>query len=143
MTDPITGKTNYSVAGLKAASEQFYYDNLHVPVGTLNINNSGIKKLVKPESIQDKLSRLGIGHDKSQKGHVKPRPLPYGAITNDEIETAPAPAPAPVEVRDQFERLIIKPTLHGGKKRKSKRMKTRYRKKYKGKRSNKTRRYRK
>jgi hypothetical protein len=68
MTDPITGKTNYSVAGLKAASEQFYYDNLHVPVGTLNINNSGIKKPVKPESIQDKLRRLGIGPDKSQKG---------------------------------------------------------------------------
>ena len=137
MTDPITGKTNYSVAGLKAASEQFYYDNLHVPVGTLNINNSGIKKPVKPESIQDKLSRLGIGPDKSQKGPVKPRPLPYGAITNDEMETAPAS-----DARfDEFERPIKPP--NGGKKRKSKRMKTRYRKKYKGKRSNKTRRYRK
>ena len=138
MTDPITGKTNYSVAGLKAASEQFYYDNLHVPVGTLNINNSGIKKPVKPESIQDKLSRLGIGPDKSQKGPVKPHQLPYGAITNDEMKTASAP-----EVRDQFERLIIQPTQHGGKKRKSKRMKSRYHRKYKGKRSNKTRRYRK
>ena len=142
MTDPITGKTNYSVAGLKAASEQFYYDNLHVPVGTLNINNSGIKKPVKPESIHDKLSRLGVGPDKSQKGPVKPRQLPYGAITNDEMETAPASASASSDERDRFERLIHKPP-NGGKKRKSKRMKSRYRKKYKGKRSNKTRRYRK
>ena len=122
MTDPITGKTYYSVAGLKAASEQFYYDQETQLTGKFAQlkTNSGIKKPVKPESIQDKLSRLGIGPDKSQKGHVKPRPLPYGAITNDEMKTQ-----------------------HGGKKRKSKRMKSRYRKKYKGKRSNKTRRYRK
>lgn len=41
---------------------------------------------------------------------------------------------------DQSERPIHKP-LYGGKKRKSKRMKSRYRKKYKGTRNNKTRRY--
>ena len=140
MTDPITGKTNYSVAGLKAASEQFYYDQETQLTGKFAQlkTNSGIKKPVKPESIQDKLSRLGIGPDKSQKGPVKPHQLPYGAITNDEMKTASAP-----EVRDQFERLIIQPTQHGGKKRKSKRMKSRYHRKYKGKRSNKTRRYRK
>ena len=61
---------------------------------------------------------------------------------HDGMKTAPAPAPA--TVFDNFERPIIpQPSRHGGKKRKSKRMKTRYRKKYKGKRSNKTRRYRK
>ena len=142
MTDPITGKTNYSVAGLKAASEQFYYDQETQLTGKFAQlkTNSGIKKLVKPESIQDKLSRLGIGPDKSQKGPVKPHPLPYGAITNDEMKTAHAPG----AVLDEFGRPIIpQPTQHGGKKRKSKRMKSRYHRKYKGKRSNKTRRYRK
>jgi hypothetical protein len=49
--------------------------------------------------------------------------------------------PASDAMFNKFER-PIKP-LNGGKKRKSKRMKSRYRKKYKGKRSNKTRRYRK
>lgn len=45
---------------------------------------------------------------------------------------------------DQFERPIpIHKPPYGGKKRKSKRMKSRYRKKYKGTRNNKTRRYRK
>ena len=70
-------------------------------------------------------------------------------VTNDDgMETdsasAPAPAPAPASdaMFDPFERPIHKQP-NGGKKRKSKRMKTRYRKKYKGKRSNKTRRYRK
>jgi hypothetical protein len=56
----------------------------------------------------------------------------YGMETHDSNE--------PTSVLKRFETPIL---LYGGKKRKSKRMKSRYRKKYKGTRNNKTRRYRK
>ena len=131
-----------------------------------NLKNSGVAKpnnksgVVKPYGVERKksitklLNRLNIGkcHDmtdlnrfdslrisspgNSRTVHVKTIPT---RDVSYEMDSSIMYAPDPPELDH---RPIHKP-LYGGKKRKSKRMKSRYRKKYKGTRNNKTRRYRK
>lgn len=115
--------------------------------------------LARKKSITKLLNRLNIGkcHDdmtepdcigslqisspgNSRTVHDKTIPNSYELIS-DEMDSSIMDTPPEF---DQFERPIpIHKPPYGGKKHKSKRMKSRYRKKYKGTRNNKTRRYRK
>ena len=100
-----------------------------------------VKPIPKPYGVNSKSSITGLLHSlrissgNSPTVHVETIPNPDKP--SDEMESSIMTYPPEL---DQFKISIHKP-LYGGKKRKSKRMKSRYRKKYKGTRNNKTRRY--
>ena len=111
-------KTNYSIAGIEAANAYGLSTLANEVSGKLNISkvDGGIAK-------QD--SR-GVGHSLTKK------------MSSMTLDTTKRPiTDASIPTKD------ISSVMSGGKKQKSKRMKSCYRKKYKVKRTNRTRKYRK
>jgi hypothetical protein len=156
----------WSKAGIEAAKADFFAKQEQEELRRAqeefdrigNLKNSGVAKpygVERKKSITKLLNRLNIHRyddtglnrfdslrisspGNSRTVHVKTIPT---RDVSYEMDSSIMYAPDPPEL-DQFEIPIHKPP-YGGKKRKSKRMKSRYRKKYKGTRNNKTRRYRK
>ena len=113
-------KTNYSIAGIEAANTYGLSTLAEEVNSKLNISNSKVKGgIMKP------VSREG-DHDLTKQ------------ISSMTLDTTKRPiTDASIPTKDTSS------VMSGGKKQKSKRMKSRYRKKYKVKRTNRTRKYRK
>ena len=156
--------TPYSVAGV-AHANSYGLSTLAEELGrTLNIPK-GIHKPTTTSSVTTQLNKLSkskyeipqrLADNKknisshSRANHLDGMRTGFGGTgmevdgTGMEVDGMRTDPDEPRLELDQYERPIIRPSNgRGGKKRKSKRMNSRSLRKYKGKRSNKTRRYRK